>query len=200
MILPNILIVGPMKSGTSWIYQYLKYRRDIGLPNGVKETFFFDRYYDKGVEWYSSHYQFISGKQYKQVVEVAPSYFHCQDAPERIYNVLGDISILVTLRDPVRRAWSHYLHLRRYGYTSAPLKEAIREFPEILEASKYKTNLARWHNYFPERRVEILRQECLSQSPEKYIKQLCSVMSLSSIKYDSSLNQKYNKTTLPRFT
>lgn len=198
VLLPDAIIIGPMKSGTSWIQEYLNSRGDVALPGGVKETFFFDRRYDKGLDWYTSHFEYADSVRQLLAVEVAPSYFHSLIAAERMRSILGEIPLVVTLRDPVRRAWSHYLHLRRYGYTNAPLREATREFPEILEASRYKTCLKRWQQSFQHDRMCVLWQEELAQSPEEYARKLCEGLSIPFVTPDASLQEKKNAAALPR--
>lgn len=198
MHLPDAVLIGPMKSGTSWIQDYLQARGDVNLPGGVKETFFFDRRFDKGVEWYAAHFRKMKPGRHRLTVEVAPSYFHSADAPERMRSVLGDITLIVTLRDPVRRAWSHYLHLRRYGYTAAPLRKAVEDFPEILEASRYKTCLARWGEFFPKDRLYILQQEDLTRSVGEYAKRLCNGLSIPFMPPPESLQGKRNEAAVPR--
>lgn len=197
MRLPDALVIGPMKSGTSWIQDYLQARGDVALPNGVKETFFFDRRYRKGIRWYAAHFSQADPDTHSATVEVAPSYFHAPDAPARIHDVLGDIRLIVTLRDPVRRAWSHYLHLRRYGYTRAPLRKAVTRFPEILEASRYRSGLERWRAVFPRDRIWILRQEELATLPEKYAERLCAGLSIPAVAPPARMG-KSNEATLPR--
>jgi hypothetical protein len=50
---PEFIFVGPHKSGTTWIDNYLRSRGDVQLPIAMKETFFFDKLYDNGWDWYS---------------------------------------------------------------------------------------------------------------------------------------------------
>ena len=197
--LPDSLIIGPMKSGTSWIQDYLSQRVDVGLPQGVKETFFFDHRFSKGKKWYASH--FICREQEDapdKIVEVAPSYFHSLQAPENVYYTLGNIPLIVVLRDPVQRAWSHYLHLLRYGYTREKLPEATIKYPEILEASRYQSCLVRWYEFFPEESFFFLRLEALLRSPEDFTAELCKALDISFLKPSEQLGgNKSNKAAMP---
>lgn len=196
-VVPNAMIVGPMRSGTTWIQDYLKFRGDVVLPRGVKETFFFDLRYEKGIEWYLAHFRRIDKNRQNLAVEVGPSYFHSVHAPERIRAVLGDIPLVVTLRDPIRRTWSHYLHLRRYGYTTLPLRQAVRDFPEILEASRYRTCLRRWEDVFGGGRISILWQEHLARSVDDYAKSLCLGLSLPFVAPPEALRERRNQAAVP---
>lgn len=176
--LPDALVIGPMKGGSTWIHDYLNARRDVCLPANVKETFFFDLRYDWGASWYSKHFSHYNPDVHLRIVEVAPGYFHRAESPGRVRGLLGEVPLIVTLRDPVKRAWSHYLHLRRYGYTRAPLPEAANDFPELLEASRYAACLERWQAHFGVHGFHILWQEVLAQNPEEYAASLCTSLGL----------------------
>lgn len=178
MTLPTALIVGPMKAGTTWVQDYLRWRGDVCLPKEVKETFFFDRHFERGTGWYGAHFRHYNPARHHAVVEVAPSLFHCSDVPIRVVQTLGRAPLIVTTRDPVARAWSHYLHLRRKGYTNAPLAEALEQHPEIIAASLYGAQLDRWRTALPESQVTILPLEELIANPNGYATRLCAALGI----------------------
>jgi len=186
----TVIAIGPMKSGTTWVHDYLSWRGDVILPSGVKETFFFDRNFWKGVAWYDSHYIF---RRDALRVEVAPSYFHHPEAPVRMYSAFGPVPVIATLRHPVKRAWSHYLHLRRYGYTSETLEVAIRKFPQILEASRYNICLARWLATMGEDNVNVLWQEDMLEDIEEYTAKLCKLIKIPYIPLPCQLKERRNE-------
>lgn len=195
--LPNALVIGPMKAGTSWIHDYLQSRGDVVLPNGVKETFYFDRRYEKGTDWYESHFRSRERMAQEFVIEVAPSYFHCVNAPERVKATLGEIPLVVTLRDPVRRSWSHYLHLKRYGRTRAPLQEAAIMYPEIIEASRYRACLERWYALFPKDDIHIVWQDLLKNSSDAFAMEVCSALGVKASAVPETLKGASNEAALP---
>lgn len=175
---PDALAIGPMKAGTTWLHDYLAARGDVCLPKGVKETLYFDRRTAKGDDWYFAHFAHFNPARHKRTMEVGSSYFHCAAAPERIRRSLGAVPLLVTVRDPVRRSWSHYLHLVRYGYTAEPLRDAVRRYPEIVEASQYLDVLERWWRVFGEDAVHIARFEALASDPDAYARHVCATLRL----------------------
>lgn len=178
MNIPRALLIGPMKAGTTWAHDYLSWRGDVCLPKGVKETFFFDQHFDRGVYWYNQHFKNCNSSTHRLIVEVAPSLFHCPEAPRRVAEILGPIALIVTTRDPIARAWSHYLHLRRKGYTNLPLADAISVYPEIIAASQYETYIKRWHSFLPSASITTLQMEELATSPKKYAARLCNALGL----------------------
>lgn len=196
MSLPNALVIGPQKAGTTWIHRYLEARGDVCLPHGVKETMFFDRHYKKGMNWYAEHFQPASGMQH--TIEVAPTYFHHQDTPERIHNILGPIPLVCTLRDPAKRSFSLYLHMRRYGMTTCTdFREAAEKHPEIIETSFYATHLKRWFEIFGQDKVLVLLQSDLADHPETYTRMLCKHLQLPFVEPGEMSRERVNTATLP---
>lgn len=179
-VLPRAMIIGPMKAGTSWIHEYLAWRGDVCLPGQVKETFYFDRYYKRGDGWYARHFTHFDPARHQTILEVAPSLFHDPDAPQRMRDSLGQVPLVVTRRDPVARAWSHYQHMRRKGYTTAPLDEAIKAFPGIIRASRYDDMLDSWRDVFPDSELTILELDMLRDDRAAYLEQLCQALDLPS--------------------
>jgi hypothetical protein len=168
-----------MKAGTTWLHDYFAARGDVCLPAGIKETFFFNRHYDKGREWYGSHFRRYNAARHTRVLEVAPSYFSSRTAvPQRVSDTLGGIPLLAVLRNPVERSWSHYLHMLRYGLTRLPLQDAVREFPGILEASRYTKILSRWESMPGDSRVHLLYFDDLLDSPGQFADAVCKILKL----------------------
>lgn len=193
--MPDFLVIGPQKAGTTWIQRFFETRGDIGLPKGVKETFFFDRYYDRGIKWYGRHFQFR--EPHRRSGEVATTYFHHPLAPTRILSELGRVPLIVTLRDPARRAFSLYLHLRRYGQTRLGFRGAVRRLPLLLESSRYATMIKRWMESFGRTNLLILRQEQLATEPERFACEIADFLQLPQIPLDESLGGPVNAAAIP---
>jgi hypothetical protein len=103
----NFLGVGTAKAGTTTMFYILKDHPEIFLPT-VKEIQFFDRNYDKGMDWYFEHFK--EAKGHKAIGEITPNYMYDAHAPERILKHLGpDIKMIFILRNPADRAYSNYL-------------------------------------------------------------------------------------------
>ena len=195
--LPTALVIGPMRSATTWVHRYLKDRGDVCMPTDVKETFFFDRRFEKGLDWYARHFRNCQNRKARIVMEVGPSYFHSDKAPERIRDALGDIPLVVIYRDPVERSFSHFAHLRRYGFTSLPLREATQEFPEILAASRYAEQLRRWADHFRRDRLSILRLDTLRTSPDQFAANLTEALGLPFVPVPEALRTPVNRSAVP---
>jgi hypothetical protein len=187
---------GPMKSGTTWVHEYLKARGDVCLPAVTKEIFFFDRYYGRGTDWYER--QFRPAAHHRIIVDVAPSIISHPDAPARVAETLPDADVVMLRRDPVARAWSHYLHLRRYGYTAAPLDEAIDAHPVIIEASRVDLWLERWRAEIGAERVHVMDTDLLFTDSTAFSKKLNALLGLPESAVNVSEIGRVNPAALPR--
>lgn len=196
--LPNALVIGPMRCGTTWLDRYLRSHDDVCLPKGVKETFFFDRRFSKGIEWYAQHFHTCGTQAGERICEVGPSYFHCPEAPERISDTLGHVKLVVIVRNPVERAYSHYLHLRRYGFTSLPLRSAVDEQPEILDGSRYAAQLERWLTHHDAEDIHLVSFRTLKRNSTEFVAGLTDILDVRTEPIPEALSSATNRGRLPR--
>ena len=107
--LPEIIGAGPGRTGTTWLHRVLE--GHVDLPYGVKETQFFNTFYDKGIDWYARHFRYATGE--RKIAEICPYFFH-PHAPARIKTHIPNCRVITTLRDPVDHAFSAYKLVRSF--------------------------------------------------------------------------------------
>lgn len=183
MALPNFLICGTQKGGTTALYHYLREHPEIFMPK-VKEVHFFDLNWQRGLKWYEGYFEGV--KNAKAIGEASPFYMYLEEVPKRIYEVLPDVKLIFILREPVSRAYSHYWHEVRLGYESLTFEEAIKMEEERLstkdifyrqqysykDRGKYVTQLRRYRKYFSDEQMLILLKEELKKDPQKVMKEV----------------------------
>jgi hypothetical protein len=91
--LPNFFVIGPPRTGTSWLHTILKER--VLLPSPTKETRFFDVHFHRGTRWYLAHYH--SAEMTRPRGEIAPTYFASGLACERIARAIPQAKVGVYL-------------------------------------------------------------------------------------------------------
>jgi hypothetical protein len=180
---PAFLIIGAQKAGTSSLFRYLAQHPNIQLPQ-KKELHFFDVWYGNGIEWYEgqfpracSHSQYISG-------EASPYYLFHPLVPERVFRHYPTIRLIVLLRNPVDRAYSHFhmarnrnkepeesfmravdLEYDRIAFEKQQIKEGIinsgGSFRNWSYVSRglYGEQIARWQQYFPSEQFLFIKSE-----------------------------------------
>ena len=134
MTLPNLLGLGAQRAGTTWLDGVLRGHPDIFLPSRRKEVHFFDRYFQRGVDWYSTYFPRISlASDFKWIGEITPAYLYDPSVPARILATLPDCHFIVTLRNPADRAYSQYCYKVRNTADKRTFAEFIDEEQDALE-------------------------------------------------------------------
>jgi hypothetical protein len=143
--LPQILIIGAIKSGTSSLYRWLVQHPQVAPPaTGRKELRFFDNSFDRGESWYRSQFP-LSSKLERGAypgtvagagcIEATANYLFHPLVPERMASVIPEARLVVLLRNPVDRAISHYAMSVRSGVEDLPLETAIATEAERIAPS-----------------------------------------------------------------
>lgn len=144
MKLPNFLIVGAAKCGTTSLYEYLCTHPQVFMPT-VKEPAYFA---PEGVgisSWQAYCALFDTADRYPRVGEASVSYLTAPEAPYRIEQALGrDIQIIVLLRNPVDMAYSLWGHEVREGVETMSFAEAIRDEPRRISDPAYARSIRSW--------------------------------------------------------
>jgi len=136
----NLFCIGCPKSGTTTLFKILCQHSQIHTPK-FKEPFFFNNSnYQNGIDWYAKTY-YDDIKNEKWVLDFTPSYLYSDEALFRIneYSKGKDLKFIVMLRNPVERAYSHYLHTLRDGLEDLDFNDAIQAESERL--LNYENNL-----------------------------------------------------------
>jgi len=186
---PDFIIIGVQKGGTSSLFFYLSQHPQINVSK-VKEIHFFDYNFSKGINWYKN--QFPTKKIFKKELtgEASPYYIFHPLVPERIYNSFPNVKLIVMLRNPIDRAYSHFnMQKKRKIESYSSFNEAINmesvrisgEFEKIrcnqnyysynhqkfsyLERSKYYQQLIIWFKIFPPKQFLFIKSEDFFSNP-----------------------------------
>lgn len=168
--LPQALIIGVKKGGTRALLEFLRLHPDVRAVG--PETHFFDRHYDRGLEWYRR--QMPPTLDGQLTMEKTPSYFITREVPSRIHNMSRDTKLLVVVRDPVTRAISDYAQ-------TASKRRDMRYFEELaflnsttglvdttwgaIKIGVYAKHLDRWLQFFTLDRLHFVSGENLIKDP-----------------------------------
>lgn len=188
--LPDFLILGAMRAGTSSLYRYLGAHPSVARSLR-KEVEYFSRWHHRGETWYRAHFPLAAlGGRRRRSFEATPYYLCHPHAPRRAQELLPDAHFVVVLREPVARAVSHHRHLSRLGIETLPFEEAVAQEPKrldgewermlrepryqsrahhlfsYLERGLYARQLRRWFARFPRERFLVLEHEAFFRNPE----------------------------------
>lgn len=165
---PNFLHLGPGKSGSTWLHEVLSLHPAVYLTQ-AKDLYFFSRYFDRGPQWYFE--QFREAPADRPVIgEVCPDYLVNQNVPARVQQVLGsDVRLMVTLRDPVDRAFSSFLYLAKHGLAKDTFRDTWLAHPELIEEGRYADQLDRFAGVTSRERLRISVFDDLQESPQAFL-------------------------------
>lgn len=182
---PDFLLVGPPRTGTTWLHGVLYHR--ACLPARTKETHFFDMFYAKGIDWYRAYFRRCGGEA--MAGEVTPTYFSLAEARERIARDLPGCKIVCTLREPVARAWSWYRVLHREGRIRADFEDEIRygNEPQLREANRYAFHLRAWRELFGAENVGVFFYDDLVLDPQNFADSLLGFLGLPPVTITSEI-------------
>lgn len=198
--LPQFLVIGAQKAGTTSLHELLKQHPGVFLP-ACKEVHYFSQYADRPVSWYASHYR--GARPGRRCGDITPYYLFHPWAPGRIHRLLPRVRLIVLLRDPVERAISHYFHALRHGSETLGLEAALAAEPSRLQGaesillqpgathyshqkhsymsrSRYERQLERYEALFPSHQLLILKSEELFSQPDRVWNQLQQFLGLAS--------------------
>jgi hypothetical protein len=163
--LPSFFVVGPPRTGSSWLHEVLT--TNTVLPTPWKETRFFDTHFHRGLKWYLTHYKESKGTG--PVGEVAPTYFASSVARERMAQTVPNAKIICVFRNPVERIVSLYRLKRAYGWIPWNFEEALVRDPELMQSSRYVSNLRLWQQAFGKSNVLPCLYDDLRKDPQAFV-------------------------------
>jgi hypothetical protein len=161
--LPNFLIIGAMKGGTTSLYHYLKAHPQVFMPETKELHFFVDeKNFRRGTGWYER--QFHNAGNAVAVGEASPDYakypLH-RGVPERIAALIPGVRLIYVMRDPVERIRSHYLHDVACGRERRPIGEAVSGNEHYLAPSRYSLQIDQYLEQFPPEQLLLVTSDCL---------------------------------------
>jgi hypothetical protein len=178
MRLPDVIGVGPPRTGSTWLYNAL--RDAVDMPEGVKEPQFFNTFYDKGIDWYGRHFRHASGN--RTVAEISPPYFFHPLAPTRIKAHIPKCKIVATMRNPVDRIYSAYKLMRHYGWVRrGTLDEVLQTRPDLGGGNRYAAHLKMWFDNFGRDNVLVTMYDDLRDDQQAYLDRVCDFMNVPRI-------------------
>ncbi len=224
MTLPSFIIVGAAKSGTTSLYYYLMQHPNIYMPKQIKETNFLCKWERESYAGYKTsfipteinsideYHQLFhqADKQHKAIGEASNAYLYFNHLTiPRMLEVLGkDIKIIISLRNPVERAYSNYLHTIRDNIETGTFEDA-------LQAESWRKNNHWWWGYlhtdvgfyadqvqayidvFGKEQVFTFLYDDLENTPLVVLKKLFRFLEIDE-QFKPNMSTKYNATGVPK--
>ncbi|PZD73548.1 hypothetical protein C1752_02145 [Acaryochloris thomasi RCC1774] len=193
----GFVIAGTQKGGTTALDSFLRQHPAVCMPANVKETHFFyeDQHFEGlnhlfGPAYSHYHKYFVPSPQTKIVGEASPSYMWYEKAPERMYKYNPALKVILILRNPVERAFSHWNMATMRESESFDFFEAIRTERErarpkqnrtisYIERGFYVAQIRRIQRFFPDSQIKIFLSEDLRLSHQETLQKIYEFLEIS---------------------
>lgn len=201
--LPNFLIIGAMKAGTTSLYHYLSVHPDVFMSE-IKELHFFvaEKNFRRGIGWYQR--QFAGARDAIAVGEASPDYakypIH-RGVPERIRALIPDVRLIYVIRNPLERIRSHYLHDLACGRERRPIGDAVVGNEHYLAPSRYALQIEEYLKHFPREQLLLVTSEGLRTDRIVTLRRVYDFLGVSNDWSTPVHDQEFNSTgqkTAPR--
>jgi hypothetical protein len=194
--LPNFLLIGAQKAGTTSLYRYLGSHPQVFMPRYKEPNFFVtERNWGRGLAWYKGLFQ--AAGSVSAIGEASTSYtmypLH-SGVPERIASTLSQPKLIYLVRDPIARMVSHHQHLVAKGTTRVPIERALVKDPTYLNTSRYGLQLERYLEYFPREHILVVVSEQLRAKREHTVAQVCAFLGLPPPSQPTAIASEHNLT------
>jgi hypothetical protein len=192
--LPNFLVIGAMKAGTTSLYHYLRGHPHVFMPP-VKELDYFAREprSSHGIEWYRR--QFAPAPAEAIAIGEASTLYtkhpRFPGVPERIAAQIPHARLIYLVRDPIERIRSHYQHQVALGAERAPLEDAIFRDPIYLDTSRYAMQIDRYLEVFASDQLLVLTSERLRGDREAAVREIYTFLGVDSNHLPVSIDREF---------
>jgi hypothetical protein len=199
--LPNFLGIGVQRAGTTWLYKLLTGHPEVFMPSTRKEVRFFDRYYDRGIDWYETF--FCSPEdacKYKAIGEISSQYYCSKGCPGRIFNLIPEAKLIIILRHPVTRAYSQYGFVVQRRNFKGSFEEYLDTQPKSLEKGFYSGYLKKYLKYYNRSQILALLFEDATNDVITTKNKLSDFLDIQVNKFPPGAGRnKVNPSTMPKY-
>lgn len=162
-MLPNLIIIGAAKAGTTALHQYLQQHPEIFMSHQKELQLFHRDDWREQLPWYESQFP-VEAPVRGEGSPVYSLYPFSQDVPERMRELVPEAKLIYLVRDPVERFIAHYVEHYALGFETRPFHQVaadLRPGNQVLAGSRYATQLERYLESFPRSQVLIVDQDDL---------------------------------------
>jgi hypothetical protein len=193
--LPNFLFLGPDKSGSTWLFDVLSRHPSVYL-SPAKDVYFFDQEYHRGIAWYA---KFFRPSDEQIVGEICHNYLGSPVAPDRIRDSLGpSVKLMACLREPLERAYSDYLNLKRNGWQLGDFETALLERPNLIGSGLYYKPIRNYLERFGRDQMHVGVFDELRADPQAFLNRVTDWMRIERMALSASDSAPSRPAAAPR--
>ncbi len=209
MVLPNFLIIGAHKAGTTSMYAYLKAHPQIFMPE-IKETRFFAFNHNNPdhikkvpkifpittLEEYCELFRSVSNE--KAIGEASPEYLNSEHAANKIYEYIPGAKLIISLRNPVDRAYSSFIMQQRADGKSLASLSDYNFTEEMAGKGQYYPKLKMYFDLFKKEQIKVILFEDMVADIKSTINGLYRFLDVSE-NFSPDFSTRYNRGYIPKY-
>ena len=188
----EIFHIGPQKTATTWIYRCMCEHPEVACP--PRDTIhYFDMHYSRGRDWYAGH--FSEAREGQKLFDPTPSYIRSPWAARRIAQENPRARVVVCLRNPIERAFSHYWHEKKKEHIALDFSSVLEiydSYANWLEPGFYAEHLERFLEHFPREQLLCQSFDRLHGEPASFLDELFRFCHIDPGFTPSMLHRKIN--------
>jgi Sulfotransferase domain len=211
--IPDFVIVGTMKGGTTALYDFITMHPDVEKAS-KKEIHYFTLHYHKGCDWYLAHF---GRSPNKLTGEASPTYFDITNStlvPTLIKNFNPNVKILLIIRDPIERALSQFNHLCKVNkiqtllsmdvneFFNIPLSQAIADatvegyhLGQVIYFSTYYRKYMHYKSVFDSSNILVITNKGLKEAPFETMRNVYNFIGVKPIELKEFVSFRYSAGT-----
>jgi hypothetical protein len=211
----DFFIVGAPKSGTTSLYHYLSEHPQVEMSSQKEPDYFSDKaiheqgmYYAKNrVDTLDKYESLFVQKESVVYGEASVSYLFYENVAEDIKKYNPNAKIIIMLRDPIERAFSHYLMDYRLGLISDSFENVLAKiskhknahlfYQQYIEVSKYAKQIQRYLDFFKKENILFIDYEDFKKNVSKTVDQVYNFLNIST-EFVADINTKHNTFIMPK--
>ncbi|MFM9986430.1 MAG: sulfotransferase family protein [Flavobacteriales bacterium] len=201
----NLFIVGTPKAGTTALYEYLRNSKDVFLPS-IKETNYFAHseiskqrlYYNAPIVDSRPVYDelYASATHQKWLVDASVSYLYYEPAATRIFEYNPEARIIIILRNPAERAYSHYLMDKRLGFIKSDFAVILNRkqrdhqtdvaYQQFVSLGFYHDQVKRYMDIFPHNQIRIFFHHEVKSNRKAWLNEVCQFLDIEPLSEEAT--------------
>jgi len=195
IMLPNFLIIGAAKAGTTSLYRYLSGHPEIFVSQPKEPQFFVEEMnWHRGLEWYERH--FADAKDAIARGEASTQYTAYPQfggVPRRIAEVVPDVRLIYIVRQPIDRMISFYrMRVRQGKERERSIEKALLTNDRYVDGSRYTMQIEQYLEYFPLERMLVIVSEDLRSDRTRTVQRVCRFLDVDPAKMTADIGAEYN--------
>lgn len=203
-MLPNLVIIGAMKCGTTSLHRYLDLHPEICMSQKKELDFFVkEKNWLKGLKWYESNFL----KSNKVIGESSPNYSKhpfFSGVPKRMYSIIPNTKLIYIIRDPIERIISHYIHNFKKRRENLSIKKTLNNLisNHYVNCSKYFMQLEQFLDYYSRSSILVIDLDNLNKKRKKTLSRIFQFLEVDPFfehKEFSTIHHQSKNITIPNW-